>query len=320
MSRRYAARAALLALALVAAFSCSASAAQVTIQPSPAEARTFATTNGGWSSAVDYNGLVCIPGVTCPTANPTYQTTGGAGGAGDGYLRDSFGTLLGVLSTTTINWSSPSFVASTADTATLSVDVRPQIASLLAIGSVETRHDARRRRRRHENESDRLRPADGGLRQLQHRPGDRAARHDRQRPHLQNPARRGADDERLGRHLRQRRPRQRRPRDWSTSSRRPASPRPSRAPAPRASTAPSTRPGSSPRSPSTTASPPATAPPRAPSPSTAAARSPSPSRSPVSPAARPTTTASRPRTPTARSRPPTRPSSRRRRPAIRPRS
>jgi hypothetical protein len=129
----------LLLLALVCALggAASAPAATTTLQPSPAEARTFATTNGGWSSAVDYNGLVCIPGVTCPTANPTYQATGGAGGAGDGFLRNSFGTLLGVLSTTTINWTSPTFVApSGTDTATLTFKVRPQIASLLAIGSV----------------------------------------------------------------------------------------------------------------------------------------------------------------------------------------
>jgi hypothetical protein len=62
MSGRHAIRAALLALVLIASHAGAAAGAQVTVQPSPAEARTFATTNGGWSSAVDYNGLVCIPG------------------------------------------------------------------------------------------------------------------------------------------------------------------------------------------------------------------------------------------------------------------
>ena len=129
------ARIALLALALVAAHAAPAAAGQTTLEPSPLEARTFSTTNGGWSSAVDYNGLVCIPGVTCPSANPTHQTTGGAGGAGDGYLRDNFGTLLGVLTRTTILWTSPSFVApSEVDVARLTLMVRPQIASLNAIG------------------------------------------------------------------------------------------------------------------------------------------------------------------------------------------
>ncbi|MDO8210873.1 Ig-like domain repeat protein [Conexibacter sp. CPCC 206217] len=136
MSGRHAVRVALLALALIAIYASAAPAAQVTVQPSPAEARTFSTTDGGWSSAVDYNGLVCIPGVTCPSATPSHQAANGTGGARDGYLRNSFATLLGVLSTTTIAWSSPSFVAPTGtDAATLSVNVRPQIASLLAIGS-----------------------------------------------------------------------------------------------------------------------------------------------------------------------------------------
>ncbi|MES1194122.1 MAG: fibronectin type III domain-containing protein, partial [Solirubrobacterales bacterium] len=125
-------------LSVVAVGAPAARAATTTVQPSPAEARTFATTNGGWSSAVDYNGLVCIPGVTCPSANPSFQTTNGAGGSGDGYLRHSFGTLLGVLSTTTISWTSPAFTApSSTDAVNLSLSVRPQIASLLAIGSVQ---------------------------------------------------------------------------------------------------------------------------------------------------------------------------------------
>jgi hypothetical protein len=142
MAGRHAVRAALvaIALALITAHAGTANAAQVTLQPQPAEARTFATTSGGWSSAVDYGGLVCIPGVTCPSATPSYQATGGAGGAGDGFLRDGFATLLGVLSTTTVNWTSPSFVApANVDSASLSVDVRPQTASLLTIGSVRLR-------------------------------------------------------------------------------------------------------------------------------------------------------------------------------------
>ncbi|ADB51406.1 Ig-like domain repeat protein [Conexibacter woesei] len=141
MSGRHVVRVALLALALCFVHGGMAAAAQTTIQPQPAEARTFATTNGGWSSSVDYGGLVCIPGVTCPSATPSYQATGGAGGAGDGFLRDGFGTLLGVLSTTTITWTSPSFAApaTAVDEAALLVDVRPQIASLLAIGSLNLR-------------------------------------------------------------------------------------------------------------------------------------------------------------------------------------
>jgi hypothetical protein len=142
MSLRSLIRGAVLALAFTATQAGVASAATTTVVPSAAEARSFATTNGGWVSSVDYNGLVCIPGVTCPTANPTYRSTGGLDGVADGHVRNTFGTLLGVLSTTSIIWTSPSFVApSSIDAATLELQIRPQIASLLAIGtvSVQTR-------------------------------------------------------------------------------------------------------------------------------------------------------------------------------------
>lgn len=138
MSRPSAVRILSLALLVSAASAPVASASTTTVQPPTTESRTFAVTNGGWTSTVDYGSLVCIPGVTCPTATPSYRTTGGAGGAGDGHLRATFGTLLGVLSTTTIGWTSPSFTApSGTDEAGLSLKIRPQIASLLAIGTVK---------------------------------------------------------------------------------------------------------------------------------------------------------------------------------------
>jgi hypothetical protein len=116
----------------------TASAARTVVAPSPVEARTFATTNGGWTSSVDFGNLACIPGVTCPTANPSYRPTGGSAGAADGHLRDTFGTLLGVLATSTITWTSPTFEAPAGtDLARLTLSLRPQIASLLAIGSVK---------------------------------------------------------------------------------------------------------------------------------------------------------------------------------------
>lgn len=137
MVRLSAIRVALLALAIAAVHAPIATAGQQTVEPADAEARSFATSNGGWSSSVDYGGLACTPGVTCPPATPSYRPSGGTGGAADGHLRDTFGTLLGVLATTTISWSSPSFVAPAAvDAASLSVALRPQIASLNAIGTV----------------------------------------------------------------------------------------------------------------------------------------------------------------------------------------
>ena len=138
MTRTTAVRILAVSLACSAVAAPAASADVTTVEPSPAEARTFATTDGGWTSAVDYHDLVCIPGVTCPAASGTYRSTGGSVGPGDGYLRSSFSTLLGVLSTTTVGWTSPSFAAPAApDEASLSLQVRPQIASLLAIGSVQ---------------------------------------------------------------------------------------------------------------------------------------------------------------------------------------
>lgn len=82
MFPRYALRVVLPALAGTAAMASSASAAP-TVVPTPDEARTFATTNGNWTSSVDYGGLVCIPGVTCPTATPSYRPSGGADGANE---------------------------------------------------------------------------------------------------------------------------------------------------------------------------------------------------------------------------------------------
>jgi hypothetical protein len=137
MSRRRVARVAALLLLVLAARVGVAGAAQTTTQPSPATARTFATSDGGWSSKVGHDGLVCVAGVTCAAADPSYEATGGADGADDGFLRSSFGTVLGLLSSTTIGWTSPSFAApAETDQATLSLAIRPQVASLLAIGSV----------------------------------------------------------------------------------------------------------------------------------------------------------------------------------------
>lgn len=136
MYRHIALRVVVPALAGAAVCASTASAATV-VEPSAVEARTFATTNGGWSSAVDYGNLSCIPGVTCPTAQPGYRSSGGSGGAADGHLRDTFGTLLGVLSTTNITWTSPTFVAPTGtDEAELAFNVRPYTASLQVVGSV----------------------------------------------------------------------------------------------------------------------------------------------------------------------------------------
>lgn len=138
MSARHAWTLALVVVASLVAGATAAHGAQVTLQPSPVEARTFATTQGGWTSAVDTGGLLCIPGVTCTAGVARHVARDGASAAADGHLRAEFTTVLGLLSTTNVRWTSPTFAALSAiDTATLSVAVRPDIASLLAIASVE---------------------------------------------------------------------------------------------------------------------------------------------------------------------------------------
>jgi Ca2+-binding RTX toxin-like protein len=74
-----------------------------------AEARTFATSAGDWSGSSEYTNGLCIAGVTCPDVSSEHVASGGAGGAGDGYLRSGLDGLLSLLSTTQAIWESPEF-------------------------------------------------------------------------------------------------------------------------------------------------------------------------------------------------------------------
>ncbi|MDA0184143.1 hypothetical protein OJ997_27790 [Solirubrobacter phytolaccae] len=121
-------------LAVVAAVAGGAAApahaAVTTSYPSAAEARTFATTSGGWTATNAFSG-VCI---LCSDPAGTYVSTGGAGGTGDGHLRGTFTTSVGVLSTSTVTWTSPAFTVSGApDSSVLTAKVRPQLGSILAL-------------------------------------------------------------------------------------------------------------------------------------------------------------------------------------------
>lgn len=73
-------------------------------------ATTFATSQGGWQSNENYEGL-CIQGVTCPTVGGQYVSSGGASGDSDGYIQSTSSgtTLAALLSTTTQIWRSPPF-------------------------------------------------------------------------------------------------------------------------------------------------------------------------------------------------------------------
>jgi hypothetical protein len=109
----------------------SAHAAVTTNYPTAANARTFAASDGNWTSGTVVSGI-CL--VVCSNGSGTYQSTGGIGTAPDGYLRSSFSTGLGVLSDTTTTWTSPSFtVSGNIDQATLTANVRTQLGSLLTL-------------------------------------------------------------------------------------------------------------------------------------------------------------------------------------------
>jgi hypothetical protein len=122
----------LAALAITFAGAASSAHAAVTANyPTAANARTFAASDGGWTATTATTG-VCV--LNCPSGAGTWQSTGGSGGSGDGALRSTFNTGLGVLADTTVTWTSPQFtVTGTVDQATLSANVRTQMGSLLTL-------------------------------------------------------------------------------------------------------------------------------------------------------------------------------------------
>jgi len=104
--------AALACLAMMAAGAGRASAADATYIGG--NGSTFASGAGGWTNSTGYDGL-CLPplrGVTCVSISGSHGTSGGADGAGDGFLRTSEGgtSLTSLLATSTNTWTSPSFV------------------------------------------------------------------------------------------------------------------------------------------------------------------------------------------------------------------
>lgn len=132
-----AALATLLTTLLVAAGAGSAPAATTTWQPQPAAARSFPADAAGWSAALTYEGggLTCagilkIDGVTCPAV-----TTGWHADAGDGHLRTTAATLVGLLSTSVVTWTSPTFtLGARPDLANFGFELRGGTGSLLTLG------------------------------------------------------------------------------------------------------------------------------------------------------------------------------------------
>jgi hypothetical protein len=105
--------------------------------PDP-DARNFAASAGGWTANTNYTTLICIAGLTCPAVDNHRDPSGGTGGASDGYLRSDLDGLTSLLTTTTVNWRSPSFTYNGAggqvpDTLTFTLDRRVNAGALLQL-------------------------------------------------------------------------------------------------------------------------------------------------------------------------------------------
>ena len=125
------------AIALSVGFATAAFAVTTDYPPDPVS-RTFSTSAGSWTGSSDTVGLLCILGVTCPDSDTDYVNTGGTGGAGDGFLRSTFGGVASVLATARTEWTSPSFTytgagGSTPDEVFFTLDRRSDAAALLAL-------------------------------------------------------------------------------------------------------------------------------------------------------------------------------------------
>lgn len=109
---------------------------------------TFAAGAGGWTNSTSYDGL-CLPplrGVTCVSISGSHETSGGADGAGDGFLRtsESGTSLTSLLATSTNTWMSPSFVYDGAGGGTtpagleFAMKKRSEMGQLLDLGAEAT--------------------------------------------------------------------------------------------------------------------------------------------------------------------------------------
>jgi hypothetical protein len=99
----------------IAAATGAAAACALMVGPASASAVTdyassFATNANGWTSSTAYSNLTCIlKPLTCPNVTNSFQASGGAGGAGDGFLRTSESALTGVAADANGFWESPLF-------------------------------------------------------------------------------------------------------------------------------------------------------------------------------------------------------------------
>jgi hypothetical protein len=100
---------ALIAAAGLAAVAAPALGQGTSVYPTDGEARTFATSSGGWTASSSSAGE-CAQGLLCPAITNTYQPSGGTGGAGDGFLRTTLGdSIVAAGGESSGVWESPPF-------------------------------------------------------------------------------------------------------------------------------------------------------------------------------------------------------------------
>jgi thrombospondin type 3 repeat protein len=102
------------------------------------DSRTFADSDGGWVGTTSYDTLICLPGLTCPSVDTAFVPSGGAQGAGDGYLNSHLTGLTSLLTNTIVDLRSPGFVYNGAEglaptTLTFSLDRRTDAQALLQL-------------------------------------------------------------------------------------------------------------------------------------------------------------------------------------------
>jgi hypothetical protein len=90
-------------------FAAPASAQEVSIYHPDAESRTFRTSVGGWTNSDTESGL-CVPALTCPTPENTFEPEDGRAGPNDGHIRTAISGPAGAAGDVAGIWQSPSFV------------------------------------------------------------------------------------------------------------------------------------------------------------------------------------------------------------------
>jgi hypothetical protein len=110
-------------------------AAQADSSPTGSDSQDFAHSQGGWTQSTATEGA-CVPSLVCPTVTNDFVAAGGAGGAGDGYIRTQFATLTTTMAgAATGVWESPAFVYRGHDgavpgTALVDLSIKPALGAL----------------------------------------------------------------------------------------------------------------------------------------------------------------------------------------------